>query len=66
MKEVKDIENINLDDLIDIREIYMEENMTREERINHLKKVAKDGYVKYDNVLIYLDFQSVYPKEENV
>lgn len=49
---------------MDIREIHMEENMTRQERINYLKDISKDGYVKYDNVLIYLDFQSPYPEEK--
>ena len=48
-----------MDKLVDIREIHMEENMTREERIQHLKELAYDDYVKYDNVLIHLDFKSV-------
>ena len=53
-----------MEQLVDIREIHMEENMTRQERINYLKEISKDGYVKYDNVLIYLDFQSPYPEEK--
>lgn len=52
-------EEVNMDKLVDIREIHMEENMTREERIQYLKKLAYYDYVKYDNVLIHLDFKSV-------
>lgn len=52
-------EEVNMDKLVDIREIHMEENMTREERIQYLKELAYDDYVKYDNVLIHLDFKSV-------
>ena len=55
-----DNQNIDMDNLIDIRQIHMEENMTREQRIQHLKDVSHNGYVKYDNVLIHLDFKSVY------
>lgn len=45
---------------MDIREIHMEENMTRKERIQYLKDISYKGYVKYDNVLIHLDFKSIY------
>lgn len=48
-----------MDNLMDIREIHMEENMTRKERIQYLKELANEDYVKYDNVLIHLDFKSV-------
>lgn len=44
---------------MDIREIHMEENMTRKERIQYLKELANKDYVKYGNVLIHLDFKSV-------
>ena len=52
-------EEVNMDNLMDIREIHMEENMTRKERIQYLKELANEDYVKYDNVLIHLDFKSV-------
>ena len=48
-----------MDKLMDIREIHMEENMTRKERIQYLKDISYKGYVKNDNVLIHLDFKSV-------
>lgn len=44
---------------MDIREIHMEENMTRKERIQYLKELANEDYVKYGNVLIHLYFKSV-------
>ena len=50
-------EEVNMDNLMDIREIHMEENMTRKERIQYLKELANEDYVKYDNVLIHLDFK---------
>lgn len=53
-------EEVNMDKLMDIREIHMEENMTRKERIQYLKDISYKGYVKYDNVLIHLDFKSIY------
>ena len=53
-------EEVNMDNLMDIREIHMEENMTRKERIQYLKDISYKGYVKYDNVLIHLDFKSIY------
>ena len=52
-------EEVNMHNLMDIREIHMEENMTRKERIQYLKELANEDYVKYDNVLIHLDFKSV-------
>ncbi len=52
-------EEVNMDNLMDIREIHMEENMTRKERIQYLKELANEDYVKYGNVLIHLDFKSV-------
>ena len=52
-------EEVNMDNLMDIREIHMEENMTRKERIQYLKELANEDYVKYDNVLIHLDFKYV-------
>ena len=50
-------EEVNMDNLMDIREIHMEENMTRKDRIQYLKELANEDYVKYDNVLIHLDFK---------
>ena len=56
-------QDINLESLVDIRDISMEEEWSRSRRIEYLKSISKDGFVKYDNVLIKLEFKSVFPKE---
>ena len=57
------IENINMDKLIDIRDIRMEEGLDRAKRIEELKRFSNNGYVKYGNVLIKLEFESIYNED---
>lgn len=54
---------MNLKELVDLRDIDIKEDMDRKERINYLRKISKNGYVKYENVLIKLEFVSVFPEE---
>jgi hypothetical protein len=62
-KELIKTGNIKMDQLVDIKDIKMDENLNRKQRIDRLKEISYNGYVKYDNVLIKLDFVSVYPDD---
>ncbi len=62
-KELIKTGNIKMEQLIDIKDIKIDEKLNRKQRIERLKEISHNGYVKYDNVLIKLDFVSVYPDD---
>ncbi|MDL2301752.1 hypothetical protein LJC58_05285 [Lachnospiraceae bacterium OttesenSCG-928-D06] len=56
MKEV-DIETIDLADLVDIREVKIDENLEIEERIlMYLKQIKNPYCVKYKDIKIQMEF----------